>query len=79
MNVASPSVKESMQDIKKLVVGTLLTKKCQSPATEAGKLRLSFSTSTPAMVLATWGFPLGREKNNSEQIRLMLFMPDFSF
>lgn len=47
-HLLSPLIKERMQDVKKLVVGTVLTEKCQSLATE--ELGLSFST---AMVLAT--------------------------
>lgn len=78
-HLASPLIKERMQDVKKLVVGTVLAEKCLSSATEAGKLRLSFSTTTHAMVLATWGTPLGRENKNSKQNRLVFYIPDFSF
>ena len=78
-HLATPLVKERMQDVKKLVVGTVLAEKCQSPGTEAGKLRLSFSTTTHAMVLATWSTPLGRENKNSKQNRLVFYIPDSSF
>lgn len=57
---ASSLVKERMQDVKKLVLGTILTEKCHSPVTEARKLRLSFTTATHAMLRATQGIPLGR-------------------
>lgn len=35
---AGPLVKERMQDVKKLVLGTIPTEKCHSPVTEARKL-----------------------------------------